>query len=59
MKLLTAICFQGSKLVSEVARIEVGLQLLSMKSVIRYATAIGAHPFLQLVPSARETRTDR
>ena len=34
---------------SVVARIEGGAQLPSMKSVIRYATAIGAHPVLQLM----------
>lgn len=34
---------------SVVARIEGGSQLPSMKSVIRYATAIGAHPVLQLL----------
>jgi len=34
---------------SAVARIEGGSQLPSMKSVIRYATAIGAHPVLQLM----------
>ena len=34
---------------SAVARLEGGSQLPSMKSVIRYATAIGAHPVLQLM----------
>jgi len=38
---------------SAVARIEGGAQLPSMKSVIRYATAIGAHPVLQLMPQKR------
>jgi len=38
---------------SAVARIEGGGQLPSMKSVIRYATAIGAHPVLQLMPQKR------
>lgn len=35
---------------SVVARIESGSQLPSMKSVIRYASAVGTHPVLQLVP---------
>ncbi|MFQ5582393.1 MAG: helix-turn-helix domain-containing protein [Mariprofundaceae bacterium] len=39
---------------SVVARIEGGSQLPSMKSVIRYATAIGAHPVLQLVREPRQ-----
>jgi DNA-binding XRE family transcriptional regulator len=39
---------------SAIARIEGGSQLPSMKSVIRYATAIGAHPVLQLVSNTRE-----
>ncbi|MBL1353262.1 MAG: helix-turn-helix transcriptional regulator [Zetaproteobacteria bacterium] len=34
---------------SVIARIEGGSQLPSMKSVIRYARAIGAHPVLQLI----------
>jgi len=34
---------------SAVARLEGGSQLPSMKSVIRYATAIGAYPVLQLL----------
>ncbi len=34
---------------SAIARLEGGSQLPSMKSVIRYATAIGAHPVLQLL----------
>jgi len=43
---------------SAIARIEGGSQLPSMKSVIRYATAIGARPVLQLVRGIRETRPD-
>jgi len=38
---------------SAIARIEGGAQLPSMKSVIRYATAIGARPVLQLVQGAK------
>jgi len=44
---------------SVIARIEGGSQLPSMKSVIRYATAIGARPVLQLVQGIRETDKDR
>jgi len=40
---------------SAVARIEGGNQLPSMKSVIRYATAIGARPVLQLMMDKRAT----
>jgi len=40
---------------SAVARIEGGSQLPSMKSVIRYATAIGARPVLQLMTDKRST----
>jgi len=43
---------------SAIARIEGGSQLPSMKSVIRYATAIGARPVLQLVREAHESRYD-
>jgi len=43
---------------SAIARIESGSQLPSMKSVIRYATAIGARPVLQLVREAHESRYD-
>lgn len=43
---------------SVIARIEGGSQLPSMKSVIRYAAAIGARPILQLVRETPETRTD-
>jgi len=43
---------------SVVARIEGGSQLPSMKSVIRYATAVGAHPVLQMERGIRETRSE-
>ena len=43
---------------SAIARIEGGSQLPSMKSVIRYATAIGARPVLQLVREAQASRAD-
>jgi len=43
---------------SAIARIEGGSQLPSMKSVIRYAVAVGARPVLQLVRGIRETRPD-
>jgi len=43
---------------SAIARIEGGSQLPSMKSVIRYATAIGARPVLQLVREAHESGYD-
>ena len=43
---------------SVIARIEGGSQLPSMKSIIRYAAAIGARPILQLVRGTPETRLD-
>jgi len=43
---------------SAIARIEGGSQLPSMKSVIRYAAAIGARPVLQLVRETQKSRAD-
>jgi len=39
---------------SVVARIESGANLPSMKSVIRYASAINARPVLQLIPDKKK-----
>jgi len=39
---------------SVVARIESGANLPSMKSVIRYASAINARPVLQLIPDTKK-----